>query len=79
MHMVELMLPPSAVPQEKDSLMGELEGLIAQMEDLVRDKAAAEAAAGDADSKADSLAVQLDTTRAEAGEAVRAAYPDGLP
>ena len=76
MHIVKLMLLLAAVPQEKDSLMGELEGLIAQMEDLVRDKAAAEAAAQVASSRADSLAAQLDATRTEAGEAVRAAQTE---
>ena len=56
--------------------MGELEGLIAQMEDLVRDKGAAEAAAEDARGRADTLAAQLEATRAEAGEAVRAAQTE---
>jgi len=66
----------NTAPQEKDSLMGELESLIAQMEDLVREKDAAGAAAEAACRDADALAAQLDTARLEAGEAVRAAQAE---
>ena len=56
--------------------MGELESLIAQMEDLVRDKDGAEAAAEVARRDADALAAQIDSAQHEAAEAVRAAQTE---
>ena len=56
--------------------MGELESLIAQMEDLVGDKDGAEAAAEAARRDADALAAQIDAARLGAGEAVRAAQAE---